>query len=290
MSTHLLLIHAVSPIHAGTGHSPGAIDLPIARDKATGFPLLPGSGIKGAMRADLTRRDAAKVKSVFGPDTTGAAEHAGGLWVGDANLVCLPVRSVVGTFAWVTSPFLVGRFLRDAKEAGLKKLPAPPKGPPRVSACQTPKRTSLEDAKRVYFEDLDFQLDTDDGVGALADWLAGLFFEEEFWRARFSERFCLVHDDVMAYLSAHGTDVVNRIRLDNDTKTVARGALWSEESLPTESLLASMIVLAPNTKTATEPELRQALSIYHDRTLQLGGDATVGRGRCALRIVSGGAR
>lgn len=290
MSTHLLLLHALSPIHAGTGHSPGAIDLPIARDKATGFPLLPGSSLKGAMRSDLTRREAAaRVKSIFGPDTNGAAEHAGGLWVGDANLVCLPVRSVVGTFAWVTSPFLVGRFLRDAKEAGLKKLPAPPKGPP-VAFAQTPKSTALKDDKRVYFEDLDFQLDTDDGVGALADWLAGHFFEEDFWRARFGERFCLVHDDVMAYFSTHGTDVVNRIRLDNDTKTVAKGALWSEESLPTESLLASLVVVAPNTKTANETDLQGALAHYHGRTLQLGGDATVGRGRCALRVASGGAK
>ena len=33
MLTQLFLIHALSPLHAGTGQSVGAIDLPIARDK-----------------------------------------------------------------------------------------------------------------------------------------------------------------------------------------------------------------------------------------------------------------
>ena len=43
----LLFIQALSPLHAGTGQSIGAIDLAIARDRATGFPYLPGSSLKG---------------------------------------------------------------------------------------------------------------------------------------------------------------------------------------------------------------------------------------------------
>lgn len=285
MSVHLLLIHALSPVHAGTGHSPGAIDLPIARDKATGFPILPGSGIKGAMRSHLTRTAPNDVKSVFGPDTTGASEHAGGLWVGDANLVALPVRSVVGTFAWVTSPFLLGRFFRDASEAGMKP-PGLPQGPP-IAGCQTAKQAKLKEGNKVYFEDLDFAVDENDAVGVIADWLGQHFFDTDFWRLRFRERFCIVNDDVMSYLAQHGTDIVNRIRLENDTKTVAKGALWSEESLPTETLLAAHVVVAPNDKTKSAADLKTTLRSYGSRTLQLGGDSTVGRGRCMLRVVGG---
>ena len=51
MTTHLTLVHAMSPLHAGTGHSVGAIDLPIARERPTGIPLIPGSSLKGALRA-----------------------------------------------------------------------------------------------------------------------------------------------------------------------------------------------------------------------------------------------
>ncbi len=38
MSARLLLLHALSPIHCGTGQSVSGIDLPIAREKATNIP------------------------------------------------------------------------------------------------------------------------------------------------------------------------------------------------------------------------------------------------------------
>ena len=46
MLTKLLFIHALSPLHAGTGQGVGIIDQPIAREKATGIPFLPGSSSK----------------------------------------------------------------------------------------------------------------------------------------------------------------------------------------------------------------------------------------------------
>src|SRR5689334_6451735 len=121
----LLFVYALSPLHAGTGHAVGAVDLPIARDKATGFPYLPGSSIKGVLRdaANPAKTPGFDVLGVFGPERNNAHEHAGALLVGDASLLLLPVRSVVGTFAWATSPWLLQRLARDARECG---LPAPP--------------------------------------------------------------------------------------------------------------------------------------------------------------------
>lgn len=283
---HLLLLHALSPLHVGTGHTPGAIDLPIARDKATGFPLVPGSGLKGAMRSNYVGDDKTKV---FGPETTNASGHAGGLWVGDAHLLCLPIRSVVGTFAWVTSPYLLQRFARDAREADMD-LGTLPAGPSDTSGCQVAHPSSLVDDDRVYFEDLDFKATADPRADGVANRIANLLFAEAAWRERFKGRFAVVHDDVMAYLSVHGTDVVTRIRLDNDTKTVANGALWSEESLPTESLLAALVVVAPNKGTHERRELAKVLADHDGETLQIGGDATIGRGRCRLRVHAGGAQ
>lgn len=39
MKTKPFLLHALSPLHVGTGHSADIIDLPIAKMKATGIPL-----------------------------------------------------------------------------------------------------------------------------------------------------------------------------------------------------------------------------------------------------------
>ena len=46
----LLFIQALSPIHAGTGQGVGVIDNPIAREKSTDIPFIPGTTIKGVLR------------------------------------------------------------------------------------------------------------------------------------------------------------------------------------------------------------------------------------------------
>ena len=73
----LVFLHALSPLHAGTGQGIGAIDLPIAREKATGIPYLPGSSLKGVLRDRAASWDPDTRFAVFGPDTESASEHAG---------------------------------------------------------------------------------------------------------------------------------------------------------------------------------------------------------------------
>ena len=40
-------LHALSPTHAGIGRGVGYIDLPIDREKVTGWPVVHGSAFKG---------------------------------------------------------------------------------------------------------------------------------------------------------------------------------------------------------------------------------------------------
>src|SRR3954469_1370151 len=98
MKMRPFLVHALSPLHAGTGHAAGVIDLPTARMKATGIPFVPGSSIKGVLRELRRVGDAGeKTEAVFGPSSDPGA-HAGALTVGDSRLLALPVRTFLGTF------------------------------------------------------------------------------------------------------------------------------------------------------------------------------------------------
>lgn len=121
METKLLFVHALSPLHAGTGQGVDVIDLPIAREKATGIPFLPGTTLKGVFRDGCENDDIRK--RVFGPDTSGdPSEHAGSVTFTDARLLLMPIRSLRGVFAWATSPLLLrrrprcGRVRRCSKE------------------------------------------------------------------------------------------------------------------------------------------------------------------------------
>lgn len=282
--TALTLVHALSPLHAGTGQGIGAIDLPIAREKATGIPYLPGSSLKGVLRdrAQAAGWDQDTLFAVFGPDTQAASEHAGAVQLGDAKLLLLPVRSLSGVFAHVTSPYLLGRFQREAGLVGLE-VPDLPEPPPKEGVRVAPD-SSLVEGGVVYLEDLDLKVQEDP---ALASWEAWLGERTE---APVKGRLAVAHDDLMAYLLETATEVVARIRLDDETKTVARGALWYEESLPAESLLYSLVRAERSRRKGKELAPEGVMAMVKgllDRPLQLGGKATVGRGLCRIQVVEG---
>ena len=52
MKTKLMTIFTRTPLHVGCGSSVGAVDQPVARERHTRFPIIPGSAIKGVL-ADL---------------------------------------------------------------------------------------------------------------------------------------------------------------------------------------------------------------------------------------------
>jgi CRISPR-associated protein Cmr4 len=288
MTTRLLVIHALSPIHCGTGQAIGGIDLPIAREKPTQLPLIPGSSIKGVLRARPSK-DPQTHAAVFGPDTENASDNAGSVQFGDALLTFLPVRSMRGTFAWVTSPFMLRRVLRDAKALGIEIGNAPEAPGENEALVAGPK---LKAGDRVVFEDFDFAAKQSDAWKALAakfaERLHGTAKESAAERQMFVDRACVVHDDVMAVLLQTCTEIAARIRLNNETKTVETGALWTEEALPVESVLVGLVTATPVLqKGGAVPKADLLLQHVHkllDGALQLGGNATVGRGLCRIRM------
>lgn len=279
-TTALLFIHALSPLHAGTGQGIGAIDLPIAREKATGIPYLPGSSLKGVLRDRAQGKgwDKDTLFAVFGPETEAASEHAGAVQVGDAKLLLLPVRSLYGVFALVTSPYLLERFRREAEMAGLTPPPLPPSlGQGQILVAPN---SRLPEGGKAYLEDLDLEARPIPGVGEWEDWLTRT-------QAPVAGRLAVVHDDVMAFLLETATEVVARIRLDDATKTVAQGALWYEESLPAESVLYSMVRAEPSRRKEKALPAEAGLALFKgllQGALQLGGKATVGRGLCRVSV------
>jgi CRISPR-associated protein Cmr4 len=270
----LLFIHALSPLHAGTGQGVGSIDLPIAREKGTGIPYLPGSSLKGVLR-DLSaaQLDPERRLALFGPETTKASEHAGALSIGDALLLCFPVRSLAGVFAYATSPYLLERFAREAELVGFS-LPPKPRAPQEPTTAYLAPQSKLAYDGKLYLEDLDFKAQEEP---SLASW------EERLSRwIPIQGRLCLLHDDIMTFLLETATEVTARIRLDDESKTVAQGALWYEESLPAESFLYRLIYLGPSWRTGVS---LSGDDLKHlSGAVQLGGKASVGRGLCRLSL------
>jgi CRISPR-associated protein Cmr4 len=288
MQTKLLLVHALSPLHAGTGQGVGIIDLPIAREKATGIPFLPGSSIKGVLRdrcTDLSLRD-----KVFGPETKNSSMHAGSAQFADARLLLLPVRSLAGTFAWVTSPLLLERFRRDADATRDLRPPTTPTIPSSETSCVVAKEGSvllLTKQPHVVLEDLLLEPIQDASVSVWAGWLAShLFPTDSYWQTALTARLCIVSDNVLSFLLQTATEVTARIQLEPDKKTVKTGALWYEEALPSETVLSSLVIASSIKESNAEAtEVLKNVEGLTEGVLQFGGNATIGRGLCRLCLL-----
>ncbi len=301
-------IHAITPLHVGTGFGVGFVDLPIAREKTTDWPFTPGSGLKGVFAdahgaSDAVKRDEL-ARAAFGKaDDEGSGQaNSGALVFSDARLVCMPVRSLYGTFAWITCPLALRRLLRDLDAAGQvgelhKKVPSVGN-----SAIILPEGVGSElrlasDGARVFLADLDVEATAtgpeSEKAAVWAAKIAGWVFPDggpqdtsaEAWRKIFKRRFGVVHDSLFNYFSSQGTEVVTRVKINPETRTAADKALWAEESLPAEAILASLVWCDRITHTwggrKSEEIEQEIMKTYCTgaKALQVGGKATVGRGR-----------
>lgn len=278
MKTRPFLLHALSPLHAGTGHAADVIDLPTARMKATGIPFVPGSSIKGVLR-DARKNgsgDAGRVLAVFGPETGNAHDHAGALVVGDARLLALPVRSFRGTFAWTTSPLLLSLAKRDLQDLVTQPIPDIPERGARLA-----ERGCCMFNGHLYLEDLDLPAKESPEVTAWAQFLARLVFPGD---DIFTKRFAVVDDETMTFLWETATQVDARVLLDETTRTVVSGALWLEESLPPETLLIGLLIADRSRRRDVKMDSDQVMdfALGADEVIQLGGKATTGRGRSRM--------
>ncbi len=280
-NTRMYWLHAITPLHVGAGRGVGFIDMPIMRERVTNWPLVPGSAIKGVMRDHFTNNDIDEklIDVAFGKKVMDDSAIAGALVLTDAHIVCMPVRSLYGTFAYATSPIVLERLRRDLKATGLdNNLEAPSLEDTEVSVSSDDSK--LVNGDRVFLEDLDFSATSDDNTKNWATFLAEMLFPgDNTWQDIFKERFAVLSDDCFTFLAETGTEVAARIRIDDETKTVADKALWYEEALPAEAILAGLTWCDRVYKGYTQERILEAFCPEKGLVLQIGGKATIGRGR-----------
>lgn len=290
MTPKLYHLHALSALHCGTGQSAGVVDLPIARDRATNLPLVPGSSLRGVLREEIAGKDPALEKTLFGPRIISGTDdtHAGALAVGDAHLLLLPVRALAGIVAYATCPFILTRYRKDIGTAA----PAIPQPKDTEAIHASDSQNKLDGT--IVLEDLDLAARHDKDADLWAAAIAkAVFPSDEAAQTDLKQRFLILPDSVFAFLAETATEVRARIAIDQETGTVKKGALWYEENLPSESVLWGVYALSDSRVRGEDRKAEQlakqlAAIIPADLPLQLGGKAGVGRG--LTRFINGGAR
>ena len=277
----LLSLFAETPLHPGAGQSADVIDLPVARERTTGLPQIPDTGLKGAMRqwaderwpgkkgeneSEDQKTSSDKVRALFGS----ADEGAGALMISSARLLCLPVRRLDGPYAWATTPFLLERLRRDSARCGCNlTLPTP-----QPKAGNTPELLmSSPAAGTVFLEEYSFEPKTYDQMGKIRDAIESLLAAHEDTKNRILNQLVIMSDEEFAWFAANALPVNARNSLDENKMSQN---LWYEETIPPDALFYSVILPRHEGLRGLYDEF--LLELTEAKYLQIGGNETVGQG------------
>jgi len=261
MNTQPFFIKVLTPLHAGSGSDLGVVDLPIQRESHTSFPKIEASSLKGAIRSAFENaNDEAQAQAIFG-----TGDEAGALGFSDARILFFPVKSVKGVFAYVTCPMVLERY---AKDTGSGALASPkeisfPKSLGDGECIVLGDKNTIENKdktkKTVILEEYSFEVTKK--LGEVETSLPDNIYTD------IKEKIVIISDDNFKHFVQNSTEVITRIKIDNDKGTVQTGGLFTEEFLPAESVMYALAIGDMASFTTNIPT-----------TLQIGGDTNLGKG------------
>lgn len=286
MKHKTLYLFTRTPLHVGAGASVGAVDQPVIRERHTGFPVIPGSSLKGVLADTVLKRGAdgnavtdgkgRALRTEAGTALFGRQDHevdekagikhlSGSLSIAEGRLLAFPVRSAKGCFAWITSPLLLERWKRDTG----KNVTLPTQ---KLTGTGIYGPDALKLGSQIVLEDytLDHAGPFQPGDGLLK------IITDSLWTELSPGHLCLISDDMLSHFARTACEVAQHVSIDDATGAAADQKLFNQENVPADTLFYSVIT-----------ELRPgALDKFHDpKLLQVGGDATTGLGFCTTQLV-----
>ena len=145
---------------------------------------------------------------------------------------------------------------------------------------------------QVILEEYAFDADTSQAanVQQLGQWLATNALptgpEYDYWRKTLPRRLVILENNAFRDFTQFSTEVQTHVKLNPEKKTVEKGALWTEECLPTDSLLYAPLCATKSHKDGVMDGaaiINKIVNLNIGR-MQLGGDETTGRGIVSVRF------
>ncbi|MBD3376450.1 type III-B CRISPR module RAMP protein Cmr4 [candidate division KSB1 bacterium] len=303
----LLFLQNITPLHIGCGQDVGIVDLPIIRERITGYPYIPGSGFRGCLRNYFKNTgDEEQVKALFGPDPGAeegsANEYAGCLAIHDAHILLFPVRCSDHVFVWITCPHVLHQFNRiintfTPEPEYLAQIPliplketeffAPLNFSPEMLYLEEYKFTAASLKINESEDETEQEKKTEwfnNQKSGFKSWLGKI---EEKQGLDISQKTVLVSDRAFYQFVNYATIIMEHNTLTT-TKTVKQGALFSVESVPPETLFYSIIgTTKARYEQRQDMDAETAMASFYDtlfmdsesiKALQIGGDEGTGLG------------
>ena len=299
--TAAVFLYAVSPVHMGAGQAVDVIDNPIQRERHTQHPCFAGSGIKGAVRHSYAALGGKKedIDLLLGPDSGSSTLHAGAISFGDAQMLALPVRSLKGGYVYATCPQALARAQRLLALTG--SAPAWPVLALEDGQCLFANPALLSDDKlhldkKLHLEAFEYSAKASNETAQIAADIARRALPQDaayrFFAEKLSSDLVVLSDTDFGYFAKHAMLVEPHVRINAETGTADDGGLFYTENLPPESLLIAPLMASqtrsgkPEEHLQAEEVLAKIRPLLDGRLLQLGGDATTGRGLVVATVAT----
>lgn len=249
----------------------------------------------------LTKFDEA-IFITFGPE--GEEAYAGAMTITDAKILLFPVKSLKGVFAWITCPLVLERFKKDLEIIGLDDFNFT-----NFNELQNtiPSESNIDISSKVILEEFTFEVNKNETTKNIADWLAENILPKsnsqndpyKFWREKMKKDIVILSNDDFKQFVKTSTEVITRTKIDDKTGTVKSGALWTEEYLPQDTILYSLVMFtAPRVGNDDQKGIFKAESPEKEAELicrffeegipevfQIGGNQTIGKGFVRTKIL-----
>lgn len=281
-----LVIYALDPLHVGASAGDASVDLPLARDVFLGDPILPFSAVRGMVFDACESEPDRPALLGAAPDLDGNGRR-GAVTFTDARPLLFPVRSARGGFAWMTCARLLSAF---ADSIG---SPITIEDSPRARVPQRSELTLNAPGGHQVVVIAGHRLDVA-AVEHVADSLAAELLD--LGVSDLAARLVVVPDALCRELMTGETERRHRVRIDTGG-TAADGGLFSLEAIPRDTVLfAKALALSPKILGSGPGSERGGAEALHlvagalaAGDLVIGGEATVGLGRCRARLILGAA-
>ncbi|ODN30763.1 type III-B CRISPR module RAMP protein Cmr4 [Fervidobacterium thailandense] len=280
MDRLVVTMYAESQLHAGKGMDIGIVDLPIQRERTTGFPII--QGVKGSLRANFRAELGNLETKIFGsePGSEEKETFPGIVAFSEAKILLFPVRSMDRLFVWVTSPLALIRFFNALGDKSLVDMI-------QNENISENEALTVDIEGKLWLEEVEVNArkETKGWLHQVATKISQNVSTVEYLKKKMLKDIVVVRDEQFSKILEIATEVVPRISIDRERKTVKKGALWYEEYLPQDTV---MYFVARKTAYANKEEeaFQKFKEVIDGRIITIGGKETVGKGLVCLKVVN----
>lgn len=228
-------------------------------------------------------------------------DFAGCISFSDARLLLFPVKSMKGIFAWITCPRVLQQFEKDMKltegneSFEITNIPNEIEdGEAYLVGISTNTKIGT---KNIVLEEYAFEIKNPSlgtiGDKSLGEWISDkLFNDQPLWKEKVKKDIIILSNNDFKDFVNLSTEVITRTKIDNYTGTVANGQLFTEEYLPSESILYTLVLTAPElTKAPSKLSVEEVesffeTSINNQEIIQVGGNSTLGKGLIRTKFLT----